>query len=508
MTHDLTYMLMTNANFSLVDSFKLTPLLTIVILMLGAFSLPLIKTKKGIYVVSLLLGSIAFLLNVANTVYVAMHGPYLFDIGHFPAPFGIVFKIGEIESVVSLFFTFVMLMISWYSYHSLEKEIKDHRVGLFQTLTTLLLASILGIVYTYDVFNGFVFLEVSTLAACGLIVIKDKEANIKATIKYLILSSLGSGLVLMGIAFLYSVSGHLNMLYIKEALSQNMTGNENLILLSLILFTIGLGLKGAMYPLHIWLPDAHSSAPSPSSAILSAVVIKAPVIFLIKLYYLVFGFDVVSHTFILDLLLIFGSLGMIIGSLMAKAQTELKRMIAYSSVAQMGYIFFGIGLGNKLGLVMAIYHVIAHSVTKSSLFLAAGSFIEQTGNKTIKDFKGIGKEMPITLGIFTLSALSLVGIPVLPGFISKWNLAMASIETGKIYLLAVILASSMLNAVYYFPIIINGYFGEENLDGKIYRSKSKPIKALLSLIILSVVMVGVGFMSGVLIDFIEKGIYL
>lgn len=486
---------------------KLIPLLTIMGLMMIAFIVPLIKHKKMIYVLYMTLNSLVVVLNIINLNYVSLHGAYVMEIGHFKAPFGITFRIGEIEAVIGLLFAFVMLMIAWYSYYGLEKEIPSRKTGFFYTLISLLLASLLGIIYTYDLFNGYVFIEVSTLAACGIIIIKDKKENVKATLKYLILSTLGSGLVLMGIALVYSMSGHLSMAYIQSVLSTNVVGNENTILISLILFTVGLGIKGAMFPLHIWLPDAHSSAPTPSSAILSALVIKAPIIFLIKIYYLVFGFEILGGTVVLNLLLVFGSLGMIIGSLLARSQTELKRMIAYSSVSQMGYIFFGIGLGNRLGLAMAIYHMVAHGVTKSNLFLAAGSFIEQTGKKKIDDFKGIGKEMPVTLGIFTLCGLSMIGIPVLPGFISKWNLSMAAIESGRIYLLAILLASSLLNASYYFPIIINGYFGEDNLDGKVFKSKSKPIKTLLPLIILTIIMILVGFMSGTIIDFIDRGIY-
>ncbi len=495
-------------NDFVMESIRLVPLVTIMVLMIGAFVMPLLKQKKKIYIAYMSLNALVLVLNLMNLWMVKARGAYILTIGHFDAPFGIAFRIGAVESVIGLLFAFVLMMIGWYSYYSLEKEISPKRTGFFYTLVSLLLASLFGIIYTFDLFNGFVFIEVSTLAACGLIVIKDKKENIKATLKYLILSTLGSGLVLMGIALVYSMTGHLSMGYIKEVLPSQVLGNENSILISLILFTVGLGIKSAMFPLHVWLPDAHSSAPTPSSAILSALVIKAPVLFLMKIYYMVFGMDILSSTMVLDLLLIFGSLGMLAGSLLARSQKELKRMIAYSSVAQMGYIFFGIGLGNRLGLVMAIYHIVAHGVTKSCLFLAAGSFIEQTGNKHIEDFKGIGKEMPVTLGIFTISALSMIGIPVLPGFISKWNLSMAAIETGQIYLLAILLISSLLNASYYFPIIINGYFGEDNLDGKVFKSKSKPVKTLLPLVVLTVSMIFVGFLSGVVIDFIESGIYL
>lgn len=494
-------------NDLVMDNIRLTPLATIMLLLIGAFVMPLFKQKRKIYLMYMCLNGMVLLLNLLNLWKIKTHGTYILTIGHFDAPFGIAFRIGAVESTIGLLFAFVLMMIGWYSYFSLEKEITPKRTGFFYTLVALLLASLLGIVYTYDLFNGFVFIEVSTLAACGLIVIKDKKENIKATLKYLILSTLGSGLVLMGIALVYSMTGHLSMGFIKEVLPGQVSGNENTVLISLILFTVGLGIKSAMFPLHVWLPDAHASAPTPSSAILSALVIKAPVLFLIKIYYMVFGSEILSGTMVLDLLLIFGSLGMLVGSLLARSQKELKRMIAYSSVAQMGYIFFGIGLGNRLGLVMAIYHIVAHGVTKSCLFLAAGSFIEQTGNKMIEDFKGIGKEMPVTLGIFTVSALSMIGIPVLPGFISKWNLSMAAIESGQIYLLAVLLISSLLNASYYFPIIINGFFGEDNLYGKVSGSKSKPIRTLMPLISLTGAMIFVGFLSGLLIDFIESGIY-
>lgn len=488
---------------------ELFPLLTILILLIfGSFLTPLIKRKKTVVRINLAINALAFVMSLVTLLYVANSGTYIFNFGHYGAPFGIIFHIGPVEAVIALMFSFVITMVSWYSFYSIEKEIKAKRVGFYYIMNSLLLASLLGIVYTYDLFNGYVFLEVSTLAACGIIIAKDKKENIKAAIKYLMLSTLGSGLVLMGIAFIYSISGQLSMVYIHDAIAGHMVDKENLLLVSIVLFSVGLGIKSAMFPMHVWLPDAHTTAPSPSSAVLSGLVIKAPVIFLIKIYYVIFGQSFVAGSRILQLMLIFGGVGMIMGSLFARRQKILKRLIAYSSVAQMGYIFFGIGLGNQLGLIMAVYHILAHGLTKSSLFLSAGSFIEQTGFKKIEDFRGIGKEMPVTLGIFTLSALSLIGIPVLPGFISKWNLALASIDHGMISLLGVILLSSLLNALYYFPIVINGYFGEDNLDGKIFRSKSKPVKELIPVILLSLAMFAIGVFSGPIIEFIRSGIYI
>lgn len=485
---------------------KNSAILMVLLLMISSFVIPIFKSNKFVFATSLSSMTIAFCLSVLNLIYVINHGAYEYLIGHFEAPFGIVFRIGIIESLLGILFTIIPIMVIWYSYYSIGKDVKEHRVKFYYTLINLLVASLLGIIFTGDIFNSFVFLEVSTLASCGIIVVKDKKENIKATMKYLILSSLGSGLFLMGIAYLYSITGYLDMKAISESLHLIAADYPKMILISISIITIGLAIKSAMFPLHVWLPDAHSSAPSTSSSLLSALVIKAPVILMFKVLYQVYGVETLNDTNILKVLLIAGCAGMILGSLFAKYQKNIKRMVAYSSVAQMGYIFFGIGLGNELGFTIAFYHIFTHAFTKSALFLAVGSMIEQTGEKQIDKLRGIGKEMPITLAIFTLGALSMVGIPILPGFISKWNLALATIETGSFALLAVILISSLLNAVYYFPIIINGYFGETNLEGKIFKSKSKPVIELIPLIILAVGLVLVGLASGPLIKLISSGL--
>jgi multicomponent Na+:H+ antiporter subunit D len=485
---------------------KSFPLLIILVLFVSAFTMPLIKKKKVIQAISLSVMSISLVLSIMAAIYVFNKGKFLYRIGHFDAPIGIEFYIGNIEVIMGILFTFVSLMVIWYSMYSIHKEIDASRIGLYYLLINILVGALLGIVYTNDLFNGFVFIEVGTLASCGIVVIKDKKENIKATLKYLITSCLGSGLVLMGIAFLYSITGHLNIRFIHRELINVYSQYTNAILISLALFTIGLGVKSAMFPLHTWLPDAHSSAPTSSSAILSALVLKAYVILLIKILYRAFGIYIISQFPILDLILFLGSLGMIMGSVFAIFQKNVKRVIAYSSVAQMGYIFFGIGMGTELGVSIAVFHIIGHAVTKSALFLTAGAMIEKTGHKDLESLKGIGKEMPFTLGLFLVGALSMIGIPVLPGFISKWNLALASIGSGKNVLIIVVLVSSLLNAAYYLPIVINGFFGEENLKDKVYKSKCKPIKELIPVMVLIVAMIYTGVISDKIINLIKIGI--
>lgn len=485
---------------------KSLPLISILILFITSFVMPLIKNKSIVKAISLVSMSTVFILSSIIFVFVKNSEAYVYNVGHFGAPVGIEFYVGNIEVLLATVFTFVAVMITWFSIYSIDGDVKESRISLYYLLVNILIASILGLLYTNDIFNAFVFVEIGTIASCGIIVVKDKKENIKATLKYLIMSSLGSGLLLMGIAFLYSITGQLNLTYMHEALIKVYENYPNAILISLGIFTIGIGVKAAMFPLHSWLPDAHSSAPTSSSAILSSLVLKGYVYLLIKIFYRVFGLDIVTQFPVLRIILILGSLGMIMGSIFAIFQKELKRVIAYSSVAQMGYIFFGIGLGTELGFTIAIFHMIGHAVTKSALFLISGAIIHNSGHKNVEDLKGIGKEMPLCLFLFLMCALSMVGIPVLPGFVSKWYLALATIETGELIFIIVILASSLLNAVYYFPIIINGFFGEDNLKDKVYKSKEKKLKEMIPVILLVLSMIFVGMVSKNIISIIESGL--
>lgn len=482
------------------------PLIMILLLFIGSFLILFIKEKDAVKKLSLFNSNIVFLLSVFTLFYVLRNGEYVYKIGHWDAPWGVVLKVGVIEAVLGVTFAFVANLVIWYSIYGIEKELQMHRIPFYYLLLQILTGALLGIVFSDDLFNCFVFIEISTLASCGIIVAKDKKENIRAAFRYLVLSCLGSGLVLMGIAFLYTITGHLNMTFAHQEVIRIYQEYDQILLIVLVLFTVGLGVKSAMYPLHIWLPDAHSNAPSASSAILSSLVLKAFVVLLMKVLFRVFGFEIIARFPILDFILILGIIGMIAGSVAAILQKEIKKIIAYSSVAQMGYIFFGIGLGNAYGLTIAIFHIIAHAVTKSALFLTAGAMIEKTGRKELDAFRGIGKEMPITFALFTLAALSMIGIPVLPGFVSKWYFALASIEAGKMWLIAVLLLSSLLNAVYYLPIVINGYFGEENLQGKVYGSKMKPIREIMPVVFLITGMVLIGVYSRNIIRFIGSGV--
>lgn len=474
-------------------------LLTLLLLLAAALLTLIIRHR--IHWQKMLIGHVVLYGGLAAALFATFHarGPgavRMITVGRFEAPFGILFGVGELELALSVLFLVIAALVLWFAYFTLDFELPEGRRHSYLAIVDLLLLSLIGIVTTRDLFNAYVFLELSTLAACGLIVLKDKKENLKATMKYLVLSILGSGLVLIGIAYLFAMTGHLSFGEIHAALHNGGGEFDRMVKVAIVAFSFGLGVKAALFPVHIWLPDAHFSAPSPSSALLSSIVIKAPVVLLIKLFYQVFSLDLLVEARIFTILMILGSSGMLIGSLFAILQKNLKRMVAYSSVAQMGYIFLAIGLGTDFGLRVAFYHVFAHALTKSMLFLSVGSIYEQEKTLEIAELKGLGAELPVTLGVFALGALSMVGIPVLPGFITKWYLSLATIESGKLIYLFVILASSLLNAVYYFPIIINGFFGKENMKGRTQSKEAKPVIELLPVIILAVFLLLAGVYSG------------
>lgn len=484
------------------------PLIQIFLLFLSAFTMPLVKKNTHAKAISLISLVLSLILSVATLMYVSANGGFFYSAGYQGTIWGIGFYIGNVESALTTCFTFVIICIVWFSTLTIDNEIRESRVKLFYTLLNLLTGSLLGVIFTDDIFNGYVFIEVAALTSCGIVLIKDKQENIKAALKYLIMSTIGSGLILMGIAFLYSYTGHLNIHLIHEEIISGYSHYYKSLLIVMALFTAGLGVKSAMFPLHAWLPDAHSSAPTASSAFLSGIVLKAFAFFLIKFIYRIIGIEIVSQYNILLIILILGCSGMLFGSLVAIFQKNIKKLVAYSSIAQMGYVFFGIGLGSVFGASIAIFHMMGHAMTKSALFLCSGLMIEKTEEKDIDQYRGLGHEMPITFILFTLGALSMIGIPILPGFISKWYLSIESIHLNKILLIFVILISSLLNAVYYFPIIINGFFGIDNLKDKEYKSKRVRNIKLVPIAILIVSMILLGAFSKGILEFIHTGVVI
>lgn len=327
-------------------------------------------------------------------------------------------------------------------------------------MVNLLLASILALVYTNDLFTAYVFVEINTIAACAIIMIRSNGHCLVAASKYMIMSLLGSGLILIGLTLMYDLTGHLLMSNIQESVAQIVaTGNYHEPLVMIIGFiSVGLAMKSALFPFHSWLPDAYGYSTPTSSAILSSLVSKAYIFLLIKIFYRVIGIDVISTSKIVNILFLFGIAGMIMGSVSAIKETDMRRMIAFSSVAQIGYIYMGMGLGTRLGMVAAFFHILSHSASKSMLFIAASGLSEvSSGSKDFKDLRGAAHRNRVAGLAFTVGAFSMVGIPLFAGFISKVYFASAALGAvpAKMLITMIVLAiSTVLNAMYFLRAVI------------------------------------------------------
>ncbi|MCL2853389.1 MAG: hypothetical protein FWE20_10240 [Defluviitaleaceae bacterium] len=412
--------------------------------------------------------------------------------------------------MVSLFIG-VSLFILWASVTMIDHDIEQARIPMYYALMCVLIATLCGVVVFENFFNVFLLVEASSFAAAGTVVIKNKPENMRAGLKYISLSILGSSFILMGIIILYFITDSLSITGIYASLSTNFTDNEDSVRNALIFITLGTALKSALFPLHIWLPDAHGTAPSPSSAALSALVLKAYIFLYVKILYKAIGAEILLNDEImlltLFLVMVTGAVAMIAGSIFALMQSDIKRMIAYSSVAQIGYIFMGIGMGTRLGLFAAIFHILTHAVTKALLFLAAGSIIEQTHNRTISKMGGLGSQMRITMLLFTVGSLSMIGIPLFIGFNSKWFYAVGIIDSHNYWLLGVLALSSLLNAAYYLPIVLRAFFGKSDTEDFLPRQSLEcPMRALMPIICLAFLIVALALLGGPVNSYIYMGI--
>lgn len=436
------------------------PVLTIVLLFTAAFIFPLTPkfNTRSRYVLAAMVAALSALMSILTALKVARTGPFSYYVGSWPPPWGIEIKGNFLGAYMACVITVIGFLVILFTHDLSPPDLDKRKLHYYYTLMFLLLGSMLGIVYTWDLFNLFVFMEINSITACAIISIKNKKNAIEGALKYLILSTLGSGCVLLAIGLLYNITGHLNFEFAHRALLQAAKLYPINTLVSLSFFVVGFSVKSALFPLHVWLPDAHSTAPTPSSALLSGLVLKSYVIGIIKVLFVVYGVSLIKNLPIPGFINIAASLSIIMGSIIAIVQKDIKKMLAYSSIAQIGYIYLGIGLLNPVSLSGSLFHVLSHSITKANLFLAAGNIIKKTGIRNISQLHGLGSKMPLTLLAFTVSSLSMVGLPLLSGFHSKWLLGLGSLKAGKFLYLIVILISSLLNAGYYLPIVISAFF--------------------------------------------------
>lgn len=443
-------------------------------------------------------------------------GSYTFMMGHFPAPWGNEIRAGALEAAMALAFCVVMLLSMLGGRKKLDDEVEKSKHNIYYILTDLLLSSLLALIYTNDLFTAYVFVEINTISACGLIMIRQNGRTIEAAVRYMIMSLLGSGLLLMGICMLYDLTGHLLMSNIRESVEEIMRQGTYRapMMITIGLMTVGLAIKSALFPFHSWLPDAYGYSTVSSAAILSSLVSKGYLFLLIKIFYRVIGMETIFASRILDVLFIFGLCAMIFGSVSAIWENDIRRMISFSSVAQIGYIYMGFGLGTTAGMVASIFHIFAHAATKSLLFISAiGLTDASNGSRHFQDLTGAAYRNKAAGVGFTVGSFSMVGIPLFAGFVSKIMFARAAVSnpTMKMFPTVIVLAvSTILNAVYFLKTVVRIYEpvkgSEEKKAGFLkfcVRDQKLYTVTIILFIILNLVL---GMMSQPILNLISTGL--
>ena len=440
----------------------------------------------------------------------ALDGSYTFMMGHFPAPWGNEIRAGLLEALMGLVFPVIMLLALLGGLDRIEEHIFEDKQHFYYIMLELLLAALLAQVYTNDLFTAYVFIEIMTLSACSLITARSKGRTLTAAARYMIMNLMGSGLFLLGLCFLYGMTGHLLMSNIHEQVAQlaERGAYPYALTVTVGLMSVGLCIKSALFPFHTWLPDAYGYSTPTSSAVLSSLVSKGYIFLLIKFFYRVIGIEVIARTRITNILFVFGLVGIIMGSLSAIREKDIRRMVSFSSVSQIGYIFMGIGMGSEAGMVAAVFHILVHGMAKSMLFLSTSGLVQVSGDsKLFRDLRGSGFRNPIAGVAFAVGSFSMVGIPFLGGFISKVYFAKAAMQMRPVAMLIVLLvlaASTILNTIYFLRTVITLY---RPALSEAPETKHHPSPAsVLSMLCLIAVNFALGTFSQPIIEAIRAGL--
>lgn len=420
---------------------------------------------------------------VLSLVLLGRHGTL--EIGGWPPPLGINLVLDGLSG----FLVALIYLVSSAAVIFSVAYIKRYTAGAsYYSLFLLMVAGMSGVVLTGDIFNLFVYLEIGAIAAYALVAFGCQAEELEASFKYLVLGTLGALLILIGIGLIYSQFGNLSMAYIAREVAAG-PQTSPIIYFATALFLAGFGIKAALVPFHTWLPDAHPSAPAPISAMLSGILIKILGIYaLLRILFNVFG----APTILLHIILVMGGISMLVGVLLALGQWDFKRLLAYHSISQMGYVMLAVGLGTPLGILGGLFHLANHAVFKTLLFLDSGSIEYAAHTRQLKEMGGLREKMPVTSATCAVASFSIAGLPPFNGFWSKLIIIIACIQAGRPFaaLLAVIV--SILTLASFLKVQRYAFFGR--LPDRLKAVSEVPALMRVSMIGLAVLCVGMGLL--------------
>lgn len=423
---------------------------------------------------------------------------------HLTKTLTIEFGIDAIGRIFVSIVTIVWVAAGFFSFEYMKHEKNEKRYFGFYLLVYGILV---GLDFSSNLVTFYAFYELMTISSMPLVLHNQSKEAIMAGLKYLFYSFCGAYMVLFGLYFLnkygttlhFTAGGVLNL--------SALAGHETLLLVVAFFMIMGFGVKAGMFPLHAWLPTAHPVAPAPASAALSGIIVKAGVLGIIRVVYFMFGVDFLRGTWVQTTWLILTLITVFMGSMLAYREHVLKKRLAYSTVSQVSYILFGLAIMEPTSFTGSLLHVIAHAMIKCTLFLCAGAIIYMTGATRVEEMRGIGKKMPVTIWCYTIVSLGLIGIPPTGGFMSKWFLAVGSLNSGVSVFSwlgpVILLVSALLTAGYLLPITINGFLPGDDYDYASLEKKEPSKWMVVPILVLTILSVLVGVMPNGIVDFIQ-----
>lgn len=449
---------------------------------------------------------LAFLVSVAASgfalalLFQVMGGGHIsYAMGGWAAPWGIEYRVDALNALLLVLVSGVSLVTLVFARDSVERELPDDRIYLFYTAWLLCMTGLLGIAITGDAFNVFVFLEISSLATYTLVSFGAERRALSAAFRYLVMGTIGGTFILIGIGLLYGVTGTLNMADLAVRLEPLRDAMP--VRAAFCFIIIGAGLKVAMFPLHAWLPAAYASAPSAATAFIAATSTKVAVYVMLRFTFTIFGVEFSFDTLALSkVLMVLAVLGVFVASMVAILQQDLKRMLAWSSIAQVGYMLVGIAAANLDGVTAAVVHLFNHALMKGALFMALGCVAYRVGGASMGSVAGLARRMPWTFGAFAIAGLSLIGVPFTAGFVSKWYLLSGVLANGWWPLALLLVVTSLMAVIYVGKVLEAAWFREPSPGSASDNAREAPIMMLAPLWALALANLWFGVSTEVPVD--------
>jgi multicomponent Na+:H+ antiporter subunit D len=432
------------------------PILQVVVPLMAAPVAALLRRRGAAWLLTVAAtwASLAIALLLLRSV--SQYGTIIYSLGGWAAPWGIEYRVDMVSAYVLVIVSGIGAVVTPYAIGSVRREVGAKHAPLLYSALLLCFSGLLGITITGDVFNLFVFLEISSISAYALIAMGPDRRALHAAYKYLIMGSIGATFIVIGIGMMYMMTGTLNMADLADRLPS--VGGRT-ISVAFAFLAVGISLKLALFPLHQWLPDAYTYAPSTVTAFLASTATKVAVYVLLRVFFTVFGVAFAFETMALRwTLLPLALVAILSASLTAIYQGNVKRLLAYSSVAQIGYMILGVSLVTVTGLTAGLLHLFNHALIKGALFMAMGAVMYQVGSVRIEAMQGLAKRMPWTMAAFVAGAFSLIGVPLTVGFVSKWYLVLGAVESGMWWVAFLVLLGSLMAVVYVWKVVEAAYF--------------------------------------------------